>query len=79
MEEILVIFLAFTSAAVLVSYVSKRLRIPYTVAMVLAGLAISALELDLNGIEAIGLEPKLVMLVFLPGLLFEASYHIDLQ
>jgi CPA1 family monovalent cation:H+ antiporter len=78
-ETLLVTFLAFMGVAVLVSYAAKRLRISYLVAMVLAGLVVSALRLGLEGPEAIGLEPKLILLIFLPGLLFEASYHIDLR
>ena len=78
-EALLVTFLAFLSMAVLVSLAAKRLRIPYTIAMVLAGLVVSGLRLEIDGLEAVGLEPELILLVFLPGLLFEASYHIDLR
>ena len=78
-EAFLVTFLSFLSVAVLVSFVARRLRIPYTVAMVLAGLLVSALDLELNIFEAIGLEPELILLVFLPGLLFEASFHLDVR
>ena len=78
-EAFLVTFLSFLGVAVLVSFVARRLRIPYTVAMVLAGLLVSVLDLELNLFEAVGLEPELILLVFLPGLLFEASFHLDLR
>jgi CPA1 family monovalent cation:H+ antiporter len=78
-EALLVTFLAFLTAAVLVSYGASRLRLPYTVAMVLVGLCVSILR-AVTGHHLSGeLEPELILLVFLPGLLFEASFHLDLH
>jgi CPA1 family monovalent cation:H+ antiporter len=78
-EALLVTFLAFLTAAVLVSYGASRLRLPYTVAMVLVGRCVSILR-AVTGHHLSGeLEPELILLVFLPGLLFEASFHLDLH
>jgi CPA1 family monovalent cation:H+ antiporter len=74
--ETLLIFLAVT---VLVAYIASKLRVPFTIAMVLAGLGVSILRLGLGDFFAFEPEPELILLVFLPGLLFEASYHIDLS
>jgi CPA1 family monovalent cation:H+ antiporter len=78
-EALLVTFLAFLTAAVLVSYGASRLRLPYTVAMVLVGLCVSILRAITGHHLAGELEPELILLIFLPGLLFEASYHLDLH
>ena len=68
----LALLLLFT-AATAVALVARRLRIPYTVGLVLAGLALGALHPDYG----IHLTKKLLYAVFLPGLLFEAAYNLD--
>ena len=78
LEALLITFLAFLTVAVLVTLVASKLRIPYTIAMVLVGLGVSVLHLGQVFHLTVDLEPDLILLVFLPGLLFEASYHIDL-
>jgi CPA1 family monovalent cation:H+ antiporter len=65
------------AVAVLVAWIASRLRVPYTIAMVLAGLGVSVLHLSIGEFLQIELEPQIILLIFLPGLLFEASYHID--
>jgi CPA1 family monovalent cation:H+ antiporter len=61
-------------AASVVAMIVRRIKIPYSLALVCAGLAIGALKL-LPGVE---LDPELVFAVFLPPLLFEAALNIDL-
>jgi CPA1 family monovalent cation:H+ antiporter len=61
------------AAATAVALVARRLHIPYTVGLVLAGLALGAVHPDYG----IHLTKKLLYSVFLPGLLFEAAYHLD--
>ena len=78
-ETFLITFLIFLTIAVLVAYVATRLRIPYTIAMVLVGLGASILHFGSDLHFAVELEPELILLIFLLGLLFEASYHIDLS
>jgi CPA1 family monovalent cation:H+ antiporter len=70
---ILVLFVAFLVAMPLVAFVSGRLRLPYTVALVLVGLAVSALPIP----DKIVVSPDLVVTVLLPGLVFEAAYRLD--
>ena len=77
-EAFLITFLVFLTVAVLVAYAATQFRIPYTIAMVLVGLGVSVLHLSQELHLTIELEPDLILLIFLPGLLFEASYHIDL-
>jgi CPA1 family monovalent cation:H+ antiporter len=56
-----------------VALVARRLRMPYTVALVVAGLLLSASPL----LHPPGLTKELLFAVFLPGLLFEAAFHLD--
>jgi len=70
---VLVLFVAFLAAMPLVAFVSGRLRFPYTVALVLVGLVVSALPIH----ESIQLSPGLAVTVLLPGLVFEAAYRLD--
>jgi CPA1 family monovalent cation:H+ antiporter len=58
----------------LVAIVVRRLRVPYTVALVLAGLAITVQQP-----LAIKLTPELILAIFMPPLLFEAAFHLDLD
>src|SRR6185437_8713123 len=59
--------------ATAVAMVVRHLRIPYTVALVIAGLAIGSTHV----VEAPALTKELLFAIFLPGLLFEAAFHID--
>ncbi len=57
-----------------VAIVVQRLRVPYTVALVVVGLLITfqnEFELDLT--------PELILALFVPPLLFEAAFHIEFQ
>jgi CPA1 family monovalent cation:H+ antiporter len=52
----------------------RRLRIPYTVALVVAGLLITiqtTLKFELT--------PELILALFVPPLVFEAAFHLNLQ
>jgi CPA1 family monovalent cation:H+ antiporter len=61
--------------AALVGIAVSRLRLPYTVALVLVGLALS-----LFGVfQSINLTDELILLVFLPPLLFEGAINMDLD
>lgn len=64
---------AIFSLATAVAIATRRLRIPYTVALVLAGLAVGGLHL----IAPPHLTKELLFAIFLPGLLFEAAFNID--
>ena len=70
---VLVLFVAFLVAMPLVALIAGRLRLPYTVALVLVGLVVSALPIH----ESVQLSPGLAVTVLLPGLVFEAAYRLD--
>ena len=60
--------------ASLVGMVARRIRVPYTLALVVAGLSLSFL--NLSALRDLALTPELLLLLFLPPLLFEAAYHL---
>src|SRR5260221_12755089 len=65
---VLVLLLVIFAIAVLV----QRIRLPYTIALVLAGL------LGFQpGFRHIVLTPDLILVVFLPPLLFEGAYNVS--
>ncbi len=58
-----------------VALVSRQLRLPYTLALVLVGLAIGLLRLA----PSLRLEPDLVLFIFLPALLFEGAWNVNVD
>lgn len=66
-------FIALLAAAVLVALVSRRVGVPYTVALVLFGLAVAVVAPE----SSVFVAPEIVLLVLLPGLVFEASFQTD--
>lgn len=62
--------------ASLVGMGARRLRLPYTLALVVAGLVLGFVNLE--PIEGMQLTPELLMLLFLPPLLFEAAFHLSI-
>lgn len=61
--------------ATAVALVTRRLRIPYVVGLVLAGLAITKQALP----ESVGLNPDVILNLFLPILIFEAAINTDIS
>ncbi|WP_371260778.1 cation:proton antiporter [Myxosarcina sp. GI1] len=61
--------------AIAVALVTRWLRIPYVVGLVLAGLAISKQALP----ESVGLNPDVILNLFLPILIFEAAINTDIS
>jgi CPA1 family monovalent cation:H+ antiporter len=60
--------------AAAVAMFTKYIRLPYTIALVVVGLAMGALDL----LPHMLLTPELVFHIFLPILLFEAAFNIDI-
>src|SRR5690606_27235290 len=68
------IFLLILIAA-LVAIVDKWVRLPCSIALVLVGLLIGLFGI----VPSITLTPELILVVFLPTLLFEASWNLDFK
>jgi CPA1 family monovalent cation:H+ antiporter len=66
-------FILLFVVATAVAIAARSLRVPYTVALVLAGVILGALQL----FPAPHLTKDLLFSVFLPGLIFEAAFHIE--
>lgn len=60
--------------ASLVAIVIQRIRLPYTVALVLVGLALTFV-----GTIQLELTAELILALFLPPLLFEAAFHVEFE
>ncbi|MEJ2724734.1 MAG: Na+/H+ antiporter [Deltaproteobacteria bacterium] len=69
------IFILLFMIATAVAIAVRRLNIPYTVALVLAGLLLGLV----HAFRPPHLTKDLLYTIFLPGLLFEAAFHIDFQ
>ncbi len=67
----ILMFMVATAVAIMV----RRLRIPYTVALVVAGLILGVT----HAFEPPHLTRDLLFSVFLPGLLFEAAFHLEFR
>jgi CPA1 family monovalent cation:H+ antiporter len=71
-ETILILLFSIAAA---VAIAVRQLHVPYTVALVLSGLALGVLNL----FTPPHLTKELLFSVFLPGLLFEAAFHIEFR
>lgn len=60
--------------AVIVGIITRRLRVPYTVGLVLIGLALS-----LRGQAEIDFPPELFLGLLVPPLVFEAAFHLKIR
>lgn len=68
-------FVTLFAVATAVALAARWLRIPYTVALVVTGLALGAARV----IDPPHLTKELLYAIFLPGLVFEAAFHLDFQ
>ena len=68
-------FAILLGVAALVALAARRVNVPYSVALVLVGLVVSVVVPR----SSLAISPELVLLVLLPGLVFEAAYQIDVR
>jgi CPA1 family monovalent cation:H+ antiporter len=61
--------------ATVVAIATQRIRIPYTAALLLVGVALGGLHI----VPLPHLTKELLFAIFLPGLLFEAAYHLEVH
>lgn len=66
---------ALFSVATVVALIARRFKLPYTVALVVAGLALGTA----HAFDAPHLTQELLYAVFLPGLLFEAAFALEFK
>jgi len=70
-EEIMVVLLLIASV---VAVASRRLRVPYTVGLVIIGLVIT-----LFNPQRVAFTPQIILLLLVPPLVFEAAFHIRFE
>ena len=75
MHTILPFLLAMIAAVVLLEMWAAKLKIAYPILLVLAGLVISFIP----GLPKVRINPDLIFFIFLPPLLFEASWSISFK
>ena len=69
---------ACSALAAIVAIVVRPLRLPYSVALVLVGLGAGIVETIAIAGPLPAIPPEVVLVVLLPGLVFEAGYRLDL-
>ena len=69
------VFVLLFAVATGVALLARRFNIPYTVALVVAVIVLGSGD----WVDAPHLTKDLLFAVFLPGLLFEAAFHIDFK
>jgi monovalent cation/hydrogen antiporter len=72
-QAVLAVFLLLLVFVVMFAGLARRLKVPYPILLVIAGLLVSFLP----GMPRIGLDPNLVFLVFLPPLLYSAAWTLS--
>jgi len=70
-EQILLLLVISTIVAI----GAKKWKLPYTIALVIAGLGLGLMDVKSD----LHLTKDLVFAIFLPALLFEAAFHLDLE
>lgn len=70
-----IVFIGLFAVASMVAVAARRFRVPYTVALVVAGLLLGTA----HGFDPPHLTKELLYAIFLPGLLFEAAFHLDFK
>jgi len=75
MHGTLTVVLLLLLIAAAVGFLAKRIRIHYNVTLVLAGVVLGATQ----AVPRVGLQPEIVLQVFLPILLYEATLATDLR
>ena len=80
LSEIILITMGLLALAIVSAGVFRRLPIPYTVMLVIIGVALGELSRSwapLSGLERFQLNHDLVFFVFLPALIFESAFNLD--
>lgn len=75
MHEQLPFMLALVAAIVLIEMLATKLRVAYPVLLVLAGLLISFIP----SLPKVQVDPNMIFFIFLPPLLFEATWSISFK
>jgi hypothetical protein len=72
-QAVQAVFLLLLVFVAMFAGLARRLKVPYPILLVIAGLLLSFLP----GMPRVGLDPDLVFLVFLPPLLYSAAWTLS--
>src|SRR5215217_1089917 len=75
MAEVELILVSLLVAVVVLSAAARAVNIPYPIVLVVGGLALGLLP----GLPEVELEPELVLVLFLPPLLYSGAFFADLR
>ncbi len=75
MEHAVTQVLLLLVIAAVVGMGARRVKLPYTLALVLAGIVLGLFHFA--SLEGLHLTPDLLLPIFMPALLFEAAYHVE--
>ena len=83
-HSIIQFLLLLLIAASLIAMVTIRLKVPYTIALVIGGFLIDIFHVPITGTLGDGgttdvLTPDVIFMLFLPGLLFDAGLNIQIR
>jgi monovalent cation:H+ antiporter, CPA1 family len=71
--QLIRLFVAVLGVTAILAVVARRFALPWSVALFVVGLALGSF----GGVPRVEVTPELVLVVLLPGLIFEAAYKID--
>ena len=77
---VLIAVVALLLVAAVAAIGLKRVKLPYTIGLVIVGLLLGALTERVEGLEtlrSITLTPELILFIFLPTLIFESAFKLD--
>lgn len=66
--------------ALLIQFLAQRIKLPFTILLVLVGIGLSSLHQLHSGFDlfqALTISPDIILYIFLPALIFESSYNLD--
>ena len=75
--ETVLLVISFLSLAVFLSIVLKKIRIPYTIGLVLVGITLGLISQSIPVINNIILTPEIILYIILPTLIYDAAINID--
>jgi CPA1 family monovalent cation:H+ antiporter len=75
--ETVLLVISFLSLAVFLSIALKKIRIPYTIGLVIVGILLGWISQSIPIIQNINLTPEIILYIILPTLIYDAAINID--
>lgn len=80
LSETILIIMGLLTIAMFAAGLCKNLPIPYTVFLVIIGIALGSIAKNwpqLSQLQQFQLSPELVLFLFLPALIFESAFNLN--